>query len=150
MPHWNRPRKPSFGAHLPQAGEQHYGEAFVRLLENIQDAYQLSAESGAKPFISDPAVPGNDILSKVTLAQWQEFVRKISVYAKIARKAQDADDLDEATRQWRRVFGERFKSTQAAKAMASTAGSFAAASPAQGYSFPDAMAAPTKKPRGFA
>lgn len=62
----------------------------------------------------------------------------------------EADDLDEATRQWRRVLGDRFKATQKTKASASAFGAFAAATPAPGYSFPDAMAAPNKKPRGFA
>lgn len=135
--------------HAP-TGEPHFGEAFAQLLESIRDTYQLSATLGVKPVISDPAVPGNDILSKVTVAQWQEFVRKVSTYADIARKAQDADDLEEATRQWRRVLGERFKSSQAAKATASTLGGFATATAAPAYSFPDAMAAPNNKPRGFA
>jgi hypothetical protein len=135
--------------HAP-VGETHYGEAFTQLLENIRSAYEISAGLGRKPFISDPAVPGNDILSKVTVAQWQEFIRKVATYASIARKAQDADDLDEATRQWCRVLGDRFKATQTAKASASALGAFAAATPAPAYSFPDAMAAPNKKPRGFA
>ncbi|EAQ04635.1 hypothetical protein OB2597_05115 [Pseudooceanicola batsensis HTCC2597] len=135
--------------HAP-VGEAHYGEAFTQLLENIQSAYEINAALGMKPFISDPAVPGNDILSRVTVAQWQEFIRKVATYAAIARKAQDADDLDEATRQWRRVLGDRFKTTQKTKASASAFGTFATATPAPGYSFPDAMAAPTTKPRGFA
>ena len=135
--------------HAP-TGELHFGEAFAQLLENIRDFYQSSATLGIKPIISDPAVPGNDILSKVTLAQWQEFIRRVSTYAEVARKAQEADDLEEGTRQWRRVFGNRFKSSQAAKATASTLGSFATASAAPSYSFPDAMAAPNNKPRGFA
>ena len=64
--------------------------------------------------------------------------------------AQDADDIEEATRQWRRVFGDRFKAT-ATPAKASTYGGFAAAAPvAAGYTFPNAMAAPPAKPRGFA
>ena len=63
---------------------------------------------------------------------------------------QDADDIEEATRQWRRVFGDRFKAT-ATPAKASTYGGFAAAVPvAAGYTFPNAMAAPPAKPRGFA
>ncbi len=57
--------------------------------------------------------------------------------------------MDEATRQWRRVFGDRFRAT-AAMAKASNFGGFATAAPiAAGYTFPNAMAAPSK-PRGFA
>jgi hypothetical protein len=133
--------------HAPTT-EAHYGEAFVQLLENIHAAYQFDELTGTKPFIADPAVFGNDILSKVTRAQWWDFVRKVGTYAKIARKAQDAESFEEATRQWRRVFGPRFKTTQVAKA--SSYGGFAAAAPASTYAFPSEMAAPIKKPRGFA
>lgn len=137
------------GLHAP-TGETHYGEAFAQLLENIYDAYGYHASIGQKPFIADPADGSNDILGKVSVAQWTEFIEKVRVYAGIARRAQDADDIEEATRQWRRVFGDRFKAT-ATPAKASTYGGFAAAVPvAAGYTFPNAMAAPPTKPRGFA
>ncbi len=58
--------------------------------------------------------------------------------------------MDEATRLWRRVFGDRFKLTSNV-AKAATYGGFAVAAPvAAGYTFPNAMAAPVNKPRGFA
>jgi hypothetical protein len=134
--------------HAP-TDQTHYGEAFTRLLENIYSAYGFSASLDQKPIIPDPANPSNDILGKVTLAQWKDFIDKVRVYADIARRAQNADDVDEATRQWRRVFGDRFRAT-VAPAKAAEYGSFAAAAaPAAGYTFPNAMAAPSK-PRGFA
>lgn len=129
--------------------ETHYGEAFAQLLEAIYEAYGGLALLGVKPVIADPADASNDILAKVTVAQWQAFMDKVRVYAAIARKAQDADDMEEATRQWRRVFGDRFKAT-ANVAKAASAGVFASAAPAAGYTFPDAMATPPNKPRGFA
>ena len=137
------------GLHAP-ANEAHYGEAFAQLLANIYAAYSHAAALGQKPFIGDPAVPSNDILAKVTAAQWTDFIEKVRIYAAIARRAQDEEDMEEATRQWRRVFGDRFKPT-ANVAKAATFGSLATASaPVGGYTFPDAMAAPTNKPRGFA
>lgn len=136
--------------HAPTT-EAHYGEAFAQLLRNIYNAYAYDALIDQKPFLADPADSTNDILSKVTVAQWKDFIEKVRVYADIARRAQDAEDMGEATRQWRRVFGERFKTTESL-ARATNYGTYAAATPiaAAGYSFPDAMAAPTKKPRGFA
>jgi SMODS domain-containing protein len=135
--------------HSP-TGEMHYGEAFARLLKNIYDAYGFLAVVDQKPFIGDPADPSNDILGKVTVAQWKDFIEKVRVYADIARRAQDAEDMEEATRQWRRVFGDRFKAT-ANVAKAASYGGFASAAPvAAGYTFPNAMAAPANKPRGFA
>ncbi|WP_372012439.1 nucleotidyltransferase [Tistrella mobilis] len=132
--------------HAPTA-EAHYGEAFAQLLTNIYNEYAGLAANNQKPFLADPADPSNDILGKVSVAQWKDFIEKVRVYADIARRAQDAVDMEEATRQWRRVFGDRFKPT----AKAANYGGFAAAAPvAAGYTFPNAMAAPANKPRGFA
>jgi len=136
--------------HAPK-GESHYGEAFAKLLANIHNAYAALAVIGIKPVISDPAISSNDILAKVTLPQWKEFLEKVRVHADYARRAQDEDDMPEATRLWRKVFGDRFKTTEPAAKVANYGGRVTvavAAAPAT-YSFPDAMAAPTK-PRGFA
>ena len=130
--------------------ETHYGEAFTRALENIRDAYTFGTQVTRKPFIADPAVSGNDILARVTEPQWGAFIDKARVYASIARRAQDAEDMDEATRQWRRVFGDRFKPT-VETAKADAYGGLATAAPAPyGRTFPDAQADPRDKPRGFA
>jgi len=134
--------------HAP-TGETHYGEAFAQLLSNIHNTYGGWAALDQKPFLPDPALPSNDILAKVTVAQWKDFVEKVHVYSNIARRAQGAEDMDEATRQWRRVFGNRFKATVNVAKAASYGGFAAAAAPEGGYTFPDAMAAPNK-PRGFA
>lgn len=99
-------------------------------------------------FIADPAAPENDILAKVTIAQWKDFIEKVRVHADYARRAQNETDMEEATRLWRKVFGDRFKATANPAKAANYSGYAAAAAPA-GYTFPDAMAAPTK-PRGFA
>jgi hypothetical protein len=139
------------GLHGPR-GEKHFGEAFAQTLENLYAAYGNLADLDIKPTIADPADPSNDILTKVTVVQWKAFIEKVRVYADIARRAQDAEDMDEATRQWRRVFGDRFRPT-ANPAKSSTASTAAKATPvaSAGYSFPNAMAAPTSnKPRGFA
>lgn len=135
--------------HAPRA-ETHMGEAFAKLLESLHEQYAPLAAMGLKPTLSDPAVVGNDILAKVTLAQWKEFLEKVRVHADYARRAQDAQDVEEATRLWRKVFGERFKSTAKA-AQATAVGAFVAApAPGTSYTFPDAKVTPPNKPRGFA
>ena len=128
--------------------QTHYGEAFAQTLEAIYDAYIGMANSGFMPFIEDPSITGSDILSKVTLPQWKAFLEKCRVYGDIARRAQDSDDMDEATRLWRRVFGDRFPKTASA-AKASVLASAFAAPAAPSYTFPNAPAAPAR-PRGFA
>lgn len=131
--------------HAPRS-EKHFGEAFAQMLEGIHATYALSASLDIKPQIWDPAVAGNDILAKVTVAQWKDFIEKVRVHATHARSAQATADVGDATRLWRKVFGDRFKETTTKAADAST---YAAASPVASYTFANANSAP-KKPRGFA
>lgn len=131
--------------------EPNYGEAFTKFLENLYTAHGEAATQGIKPWINDPSVAGSDIMSKVTLNQWQLFMEKVRVHAGYARRAQEEDDMVEATRLWCKVFGDRFKATANA-AKAATLGGLVTAPTgviAAGYTFPAANAAPTK-PRGFA
>ena len=130
--------------------ELHFGEAFTKTLEYVHAEYNWNASMGLKPFISDPAVPSSDILEKVTVAQWKDFLEKVRVYAGIARLAQDTDDMVEATRQWRRVFGNRFKATANPAKATAYSGLVAAVAPTPGYTFPTRPAFPPNKPRGFA
>jgi hypothetical protein len=139
--------------HAP-VGETHYGEAFAQLLENIHAAYKTLADAGVKPWIEDPSLPGNDIMSKVSITDWKNFVERVRVHATWAREAQNADTNNErATELWRRLFGNRFKSgaTSSAKAasLSGTVVAPAAAAASGGFTFPNAAAAPTT-PRGFA
>lgn len=134
-------------AHAP-TDEAHYGEAFAQMLENIYAAYGALAEMGIKPTLDDPGLPGNDILSKVSITDWKAFIERVRVHAGYARRAQNETDMEEATRLWRKLFGDRFKATaNAAKAV--SLASYAVAPSAAGYTFPNAPAAPNK-PRGFA
>lgn len=137
--------------HAPK-DETHYGEAFAQMLRSIYDAYGAWAEAGVKPRIDDPGLMGNDILSKVSITDWKNFIERIRVHADYARRAQGEEDMAEATRLWRKLFGDRFKDTAvAAKAASlnSRATAPVAAAGAGGYVFPNQPAAPTK-PRGFA
>lgn len=132
--------------HAPR-NETHWGEAFAQTLENIYEAYKDDAERDIKPFIEDPSVKNNDILGKVTVPQWKAFIDKCRVYAGYARKAQETEDMEEATRLWRKVFGDRFPKTTSQASAVGVASSAAAAS--TGFTFPSQAAAPAK-PRGFA
>ncbi|MGI8908142.1 MAG: SMODS domain-containing nucleotidyltransferase [Candidatus Sumerlaeaceae bacterium] len=134
--------------HAPK-NESHYGEAFAKMLENIRDAYGSLANAGRKPFIEDPALPGSDILSKVSITDWKNFIERVRVHAGYARQAQTTDDMTEATRLWRKLFGDRFK-TSASIVKASSLATAAMAPPSVGYTFPNISATPANRPRGFA
>ncbi|MER9526643.1 nucleotidyltransferase [Mesorhizobium sp. M0292] len=86
--------------------ETHYGEAFAQFLENIEEEYGDNLDE--RPKLDDPAVRGNNILSKVSLADWRDFMALASEHARTARLAQEIDDERLAMRLWRRVLGPRF------------------------------------------
>lgn len=135
--------------HAP-IGEKHYGEAITQVLESIYSAYGSLAEGGTKPYIEDPGLPGNDILSKVSITDWKKFIERIRVHSNYARSAQDTDDMEEATRLWQKLFGDRFKPTEkSAAGERLMTDAIAPAVAITGYTFPNVSAAPTK-PRGFA
>ncbi len=136
--------------HAP-TNEAHYGEAFAKLLESLDAAYGAMADIGMKPSIGDPGLAGSDILSKVSLTDWNAFMARVRVHAGYARRAQNEDDMEEATWLWRKLFGDRFRSTTAvAKADTLTSYAAAPAAAAASYTFPNAPAAPANKPRDFA
>jgi hypothetical protein len=121
------------------------------MLESIYAQYGALAEAGIKPHIDDPGLHGSNIISKVSITDWKNFVERIRVHADYARRAQDEEDMAEATRLWRKLFGDRFKATATAAKAESLAGYAAApaAGAGTGYTFPNEPAAPNK-PRDFA
>lgn len=134
--------------HAPDS-EIHYGEAFAQMLEKIYDAYKVYVQLNMKPNIADPALPTNDIMSKVSMTDWKNFIEKVRVHAGYAREAQTTDDMERATVLWRRIFGDRFKATENPTRSESLSRSASAASFGAGFAFPPHNAAPTT-PRGFA
>jgi len=134
--------------HAPRH-ETHYGEIVAQMLEGIRDAYADLADSDVKPYIDDPGLPGNDIMSRVSIADWKSFINRVRTHAGYARRAQDEGDAEEATRLWRKLFGDRFKATSTAAKATSLASSVAAPAAGAAYVFPDRSAAPST-PRSFA
>lgn len=134
--------------HAPKT-ETHYGECFAQMLESIVASYGDMADIDQKPWLEDPGMPGNDILSKVSITNWKSFISRVRTHAAVARKAIEEEDLEEATRQWRKLFGPRFKSTQKSAASTSTSSFVAAPLETKSYSFPD-RAVKATTPRGFA
>ena len=99
--------------------------AFAQLLENIYASYKDMAALNQKPWIEDPSLSGSDIMSKVSITDWKNFIEKVRVHAAWAREAQAADtDNERATELWRRLFGDRFKSGATTTAKATSLGSY--------------------------
>jgi hypothetical protein len=125
--------------------EANYETLFVELLEVIRDSYGWYADNDAVPWIEDPAVPGNNVFSNVTAAEFKTFYSKVKAQATKARKAKDETDADKALELWREVLGGRFP----ASAARSSASSLIRPAVGLGLAFSATPALPNK-PAGFA
>ena len=88
--------------------EKHYGQLFAKTLDGIVSEYATCVRIGQVPRIEDPGVAGNSVTDGMTFAAFEGFYRKAEAHAKMAWNALAADDDDEATKLWRKIFGDRF------------------------------------------
>lgn len=126
--------------------EQNYETLFVEALEAIRDSYGWYVDNDKVPYLEDPGVPGNNVFSSVTAAEFKTFYTAVSKYAALARQAKDEDDQDKALKLWRDIMGPRFPEAGARK---SEAASLIRAAVGVGLTFPSAPVMPNK-PAGFA
>jgi tRNA nucleotidyltransferase (CCA-adding enzyme) len=126
--------------------EKNYETLLVGLLEAIRDNYASDVESGQVPFIEDPAVPGSNVFSNVTAAEFKKFYNKAKEHASLARKAKNESDSAEALKLWRQILGPRFP---AAASQKTAANSLLRPAAGAGLTFPASPVLPNK-PSGFA
>jgi len=126
--------------------EKNYETLFVGVLEAIRDAYGSYVESGQVPFIEDPAVPGSNVLSNVTAAEFKKFYNKAKEHASLARKAKNESDSTAALKLWRQILGPWFPAAASQKAAAN---SLLRPAVGAGLTFPASPVLPNK-PGGFA
>ena len=96
-------------------GETQYAELFLSMLETIESRYSTYVSLDMVPFIEDPGVPGNSVLSSMTISAFKGFYNKAATCAEIGRRALDAGDTEEGLLLWRDVFGSRFPRTSQSK-----------------------------------
>lgn len=96
--------------------EAHYGELFVGTLEKIAAKFGPWAAAGILPYLEDPGVLGNSVMSGMTVPAFQGFMAKVEEHAKLGRSALEEKDLEKATARWRTIFGWRFPATEVREA----------------------------------
>ncbi len=147
-----------FAAECMNRKAAHFGELFVGTLEQINAKYGLYAAAGILPHIDDPGVPGNSVLSGMTVEAFQGFMAKVKDHAGLGRRALAEEDMEKATLYWKAIFGQRFPATEARAASGLLRAATAPAPQAPGagllgsgggLSFPDRPITPVK-PAGFA
>lgn len=109
-----------------------HAEGFVQLLENIHAKYSSYASLSLVPSLPDPGVPSHNVADRLTAEDFKTFMEKIAKALPTARAAIKEEDVQKSAELWRKLFGEKFPASQAAKA-----------------SFPPVPVRPNK-PAGFA
>ena len=125
--------------------ETHYGRLFHAFCAAFVETYYSHRLLATCPPLDDPAVPGGNLLSNVDGADFSAYFDKIKSHRDDASRALTAEDQDEATKYWRRIFGPRFPAS--ASLAASTLKPAATVSP---LAFKSRPAAPTERPAKFA
>ena len=125
--------------------ETYYGELFVKTLEEIVEKYKTNYLLDTVPNIPDPGVPGNFVTDGITTDAFTGFYNKANSHAELGRKALNETDPEEATKLWKKIFGDRFPKTEGTNSNSL----LAPAVTTQG-TFPNTDASPKKRPKGFA
>lgn len=126
--------------------QQNYETLFVEVLEAIRDNYGWRVDNEMVPFLEDPGVPGSNVFSSVTPAEFKTFYAAVEKYAGLARKARDEEDPEKALKLWREIMGPRFPAAGMRKAEAT---SLIQPAVGVGLTFPSTPILPNK-PAGFA
>ena len=126
--------------------ETHYGELFVGTLETIVTTYRACVAASVVPTINDPSLPGNNIMTGISVDAFEGFYNKIEAHAEIGRQAIGLDDDEKATAKWRQLFGDRFPRGVSKESQSLLSETVATSS----LSFPDRQIKPSKKRQGFA
>jgi Second Messenger Oligonucleotide or Dinucleotide Synthetase domain len=82
-------------------------EGVTRTLEEIASRYKADVLAGRVPYLKDHGVDQN-VMHRVTVAQFAEFHGQVEQAAKTARDALDETSRRRATEKWRKLFGEKF------------------------------------------
>ena len=127
--------------------ENHYGKIVHGVFDSFVKSYANYRSSGICPSINDPAISGGNLLAGVSGEAFCAYYDKIKSHRDDAAKALDMDDQDEATKYWRRIFGDRFPPAAKSAASGFTEKSTAVISP---LAFPSKPAPPSKRPAKFA
>ena len=125
--------------------ETHYGALFLAYCDTFLATYQNHRALTACLRLADPAVPGGDLLSGVSGAEFCSYYDKIQKHRDDAALALAQEDQNKATTYWQRIFGPRFPAPQ--RKTASALRQETVMSP---LAFKDAQAAPSKHPAKFA
>lgn len=83
-------------------------EGVCKTLETIVTNYSTNRLLQVVPVLPDRGVPGHNVWKRITISDFIKFYDYIVDYAKIARKALDAESLYDQAQYWIELFGDKF------------------------------------------
>lgn len=85
-------------------GIESVAEGITLTLETIASDYQQ------KPFLADRGVPEHDVFARLTEEEYEAFYETVCDAAIVARKAYDAETIEESATYWQLLLGNKFPS----------------------------------------
>jgi hypothetical protein len=80
----------------------------VLTLEGITSHFQYEGENHQTPLLPDHGVPEHNVFARVSGDDFAAFYDWVKSAAVIARNAYDSDDIEESSRDWQMLFGNKF------------------------------------------
>lgn len=126
--------------------ETHYGKIVHGLFDSFVGRYNIDRLAGTCPHLEDPAIPSGNLLAGVSGDAFCAYYDKVEAHRDDAVKALAAEDQEDATKYWRKIFGDRFPASKS-KDGTSALKTATIMSP---LVFPSKPATPPNRPEDFA
>lgn len=110
---WRKEKYPDVKHPKSYPLEHFIGDCCPDGIESVAEGITLTLEKivndhPSKPFLSDRGVPEHDVFGRLESDEYDDFYDTVKDAAQIARKAYDADNIEEAATEWRKLFGNKF------------------------------------------
>lgn len=112
---WRKEKYPDVKNPKSYPLEHFIGDCCPDLIESVAEGITLTLETivsnySHKPFLADRGVPEHDVFARLTDEDYEAFYDSVCDAAIIARKAYDADTIEESATYWRSLLGNKFPS----------------------------------------
>jgi len=110
---WRKEKYPEVKHPKSYPLEHFIGDCCPDGIESVAEGITLTLEKivnyyNKKPFLSDRGVPEHDVFGRLKTSDYDEFYTTVRDAAQIARNAYDAGTVEEASTEWRKLFGNKF------------------------------------------
>lgn len=110
---WRKEKYPDVKHPKSYPLEHFIGDCCTEGIESVAEGVTLTLEKivtdyPTKPFLSDRGVPDHDVFGRIEDEDYDDFYDTVVDAAIIARRAYDAETIEEAAVEWIKLFGSKF------------------------------------------